>query len=51
MQTLIPVHLLNLHLTAIRAIIDKSLGTTMKKQGQQKYENMSIGRHTFRGQK
>ena len=51
MQTLIPVHLLDLHLTAIRAIIDKSLGTTMKKQGQQKYENMSIGRHTFRGQK
>lgn len=31
-----------LHLTAIRAIIDKSLGTTMKKQGQRKYENMSI---------
>ena len=30
-----------LHLTAIRAIIDKSLGTTMKKQGQRKYENMS----------
>jgi DNA-directed RNA polymerase specialized sigma24 family protein len=25
----------------IRAIIDKSLGTTMKKQGQRKYENMS----------
>ena len=31
-----------LHLTAIRDIIDKSLGTTMKKQGQRKYENMSI---------
>ena len=31
-----------LHLTEIRAIIDKSLGTTMKKQGQRKYENMSI---------
>lgn len=31
-----------LHLTAIRAIIDKSLDTTMKKQGQRKYENMSI---------
>jgi len=31
-----------LHLTAIRAIIDKSLGTTVKKQGQRKYENMSI---------
>ena len=31
-----------LHLTAIRAIIDKSLGTTMKKQRQRKYENMSI---------
>lgn len=30
-----------LHLTAIRAIIDKSLGITMKKQGQRKYENMS----------
>ena len=30
-----------LHLTAIRDIIDKSLGTTMKKQGQRKYENMS----------
>jgi hypothetical protein len=31
-----------LHLTTIRAIIDKSLGTTSKKQGKQKYENMSI---------
>ena len=31
-----------LHLTAIRAIIDKSLCTTMKKQGKRKYENMSI---------
>ncbi len=31
-----------LHLTEIRAIIDKSLGSTMKKQGQRKYENMSI---------
>ena len=31
-----------LHLTEIRAIIDKSLGRTMKNQGQQKYENMSI---------
>ena len=32
-----------LHLTEIRAIIDKSLGTTMmKKQGQRKYENMSV---------
>jgi len=29
-----------LHLTEIRAIIDKSLGTTMKNQGQRKYENM-----------
>ena len=29
-----------LHLTAIRAIIDKSLDTTVKKQGQRKYENM-----------
>ena len=42
MQTPISAHLLDLHLTAIRAIIDKSLGTTMKKQGQRKYENMSI---------
>jgi hypothetical protein len=32
-----------LHLTAIRDIINKSLGTTtMKNQGQRKYENMSI---------
>ena len=32
-----------LHLTEIRAIIDRSLSaTTMKKQGQRKYENMSI---------
>lgn len=31
-----------LHLTEIRAIIDKSLGSTIKKQGQRKYENMSI---------
>jgi hypothetical protein len=32
-----------LHLTAIRDIIDKSLGTTTtKNQGQRKYENMSI---------
>ena len=30
-----------LHLTAIRDIINESLGTTMKKQGQRKYENMS----------
>ncbi len=29
-----------LHLTAIRDIINESLGTTMKKQGQRKYENM-----------
>lgn len=32
-----------LHLTEIRAIIDRSLSATiMKKQGQRKYENMSI---------
>jgi len=32
-----------LHLTTIRDIINKSLGTTtMKKQRQRKYENMSI---------
>ena len=31
-----------LHLTEIRAIIDKSLSATMNKQGQRKYENMSI---------
>jgi hypothetical protein len=30
-----------LHLTEIRAIIDKSIGTTVKNQGQRKYENMS----------
>lgn len=29
-----------LHLTAIRDIIDKSLGTTVKKYGQRKHENM-----------
>ena len=28
MQTLIPAHLLDLHLTAICDILDKSLGTT-----------------------
>jgi hypothetical protein len=31
-----------LHLTAIRDIINKSLGTTIKKQGLSKYESMSI---------
>ena len=34
MQTSIPAHLLDLHLTAICVILDKSLGTTMKKQDQ-----------------
>ena len=29
-----------LHLTANRDIIEKSLDTTVKKQGQRKYENM-----------
>ena len=44
MQTPIPVQLEKhlLHLTEICAIIDKSLDTIMKKQGQRKYENMSI---------
>jgi hypothetical protein len=30
-----------LHLTSIRDIINKSIGTTVKNQGQRKYENMS----------
>jgi hypothetical protein len=34
MQTPISAHLLDLHLTAICDTLDKSLGTTMKKQGQ-----------------
>jgi len=31
-----------LHLTAIRDIINKSLGATTNNQGRKKYENMSI---------
>jgi hypothetical protein len=30
-----------LHLASIRDIINKSIGTTVKNQGQRKYENMS----------